>query len=215
MSKRGWKHGTRYAYFKKGCRCDECVEGRRREDRERRQRRVERAAADPTVVPHGSPFASRDWGCHCQLCTSAATAYYRKEGVEPRRVRLASEIAAAVETYQTQGPAAAAEAAEVSVTTIGKWAKAAGATYTPKPAHTAGSAAYREGCRCEDCAADVRRRYEEAKASRHARVKAGSPDVPHGTESGYVNWGCRCDPCKAAGSEHNRNARARRIARTA
>ncbi len=196
-----WKHGTRYGYFKKGCRCDRCVEGRKREDRERRARRRSKAAADPSQVPHGSPFATRDWGCHCEACVLAARTYYRKKGQTPRREFTDAEKAAAVALYRTSGTKAAAESAGVCPETINEWRKAAGATYKRPERHTRGGA-YRRGCRCDDCMASFRADMEKRKGYLAARAAKG--EVPHGTWNGYGNYGCRCDACRAANSEHNR-----------
>lgn len=60
---------------------------------------------------------------------------------------------------------------------------------------------YDLGCRCEECRAAVRLRYEDRKLR--------GPPV-HGTDNAYRNYGCRCDECRAAGSAGNRITRLRR-----
>jgi hypothetical protein len=60
------KHGTPSAY-NKGCHCDEC----RKQHRKRQAVIRARLAARPRdEVPHGM-HGYRNWGCRCEVCTTA------------------------------------------------------------------------------------------------------------------------------------------------
>ena len=67
---------------------------------------------------------------------------------------------------------------------------------------------YTAGCHCEACTGA-----QHAYQSRWAAAAKDSPDLPHGTESGYVNWGCRCLACWTEGWRKNARTRARRKVR--
>lgn len=64
------EHGTRYAYVRHGCRCEECGAANRDYQREHR--------AKPVAIPphvHGRPNTYSRLGCRCRPCQRAATAY--------------------------------------------------------------------------------------------------------------------------------------------
>ncbi len=202
------RHGTRYAYFTGGCRCDDCCEGRLLADRARRQSRKDRAKADPSIIPHGK-WGYADYGCRCEVCVGFRTAERRERlGSQPRKVWTEEEISQALHVYATEGSSAAAASAGVNPGTIRRWALARGVEcYQPPAVHGRGRY-QRYGCRCEVCVSAYRSDIRRSKADRRSRLD----EAPHGTETGYLNWGCRCDPCKDAGSLHNQRVRIRRKA---
>ena len=85
-------HG-RHGYVNYGCRCEVCTAanteqsnaGRLRRGPEyahaagakARKRAKERAAADPSLVPHGTYRGYTYWGCRCVECRGASAAYWR------------------------------------------------------------------------------------------------------------------------------------------
>ncbi len=201
------EHGTRYGWIQ-GCRCDECEEGRRVADRLRRQRRIDRAKADPSIIPHGE-LGYADYGCRCEVCTQGKREATRKQrGSEPRREWTEEEIARALHVYATEGYRAASRLGIASGSLIRRWAVARGIECVDPPV-VHGQARYQAyGCRCEVCVTSYRESMLRNKAKRMARMH----EAPHGTETAYLNWGCRCEPCKDAGSLHNRRTRIRRKA---
>lgn len=69
------EHGARR--YNRGCRCDVCKAGHARraaEQREERRRRV----LEPEDPRHGTPNFYSNFGCHCDRCRSAWTAYCRE-----------------------------------------------------------------------------------------------------------------------------------------
>lgn len=203
------RHGTRYAWFKGGCRCDECREGRAADDRDRRQRRFDRAKADPSIIKHGTSLAYTDYGCRCPACTDARTAESRRRtGRSAARKWTDQEITTALDLYRTQGREPAAKMLGVNPGTVTRWAKARGITYEHAYVHGT-RAGYVRGCRCRPCLDAT----AVAQGLAKERMRANQDQAPHGTSSGYTNWSCRCDPCKAAGAVQNAKTRARRIAR--
>lgn len=206
-SKRGWRHGTRNGWVNHGCRCDACRAARLSADYNRRQSRKERAALDPSIVPHGAAHALRDYGCRCESCVEAHRNEVRRmNGSEPRRVFSEEEKAEVLRVYATEGLRPAALSASISQALVGKWAKDAGvACYKPPMKHNA--ATYqRHGCRCELCRAAIR----EKRKQREAR--GPGPNVVHGRPTTYSNYRCRCQPCYDAWSALQREYRARRKA---
>jgi hypothetical protein len=205
------RHGTRYAWFKGGCRCDECAEGRRAADRARRRRRQERAAADPSIIPHGKNGYA-DWGCRCDICAGEHRRQNRERlGFQPAKTWTEEQQELAVHLFATKGLKAAMEAVDASIGPIHRWAAERGVTcYEPPPVH--GRSRYqRSGCRCEVCVAA----YYADTAAQKAKRAANQDRAPHGTASGYTNWRCRCDPCKAAGARQNAETWRRRKEREA
>jgi hypothetical protein len=202
------RHGTRYAYFTYGCRCDDCIEGRRENDRQRRQRRMDRAAANPSIIRHGKNGYA-DYGCRCSICMDTRRNYNRARlGQEPAKTWTEDEIASVLDVYATQGLRSAARLDIASTSTIQKWAKERGVRcFEPPIVH--GRARYqRYGCRCEVCVAAYRSDIARLRADRQTRLD----EAPHGTSTAYVNWGCRCEPCKDAGSLNNQRQAIRRKA---
>lgn len=203
------EHGTVRRY-KTGCRCMECVAANSAYCAQKRALRHERAAADPRCITHGV-WGSRDYGCRCEVCTTASREYWREYyGREPRKTWTEDEILTALYLYATAGPGVARDAVDVSYNTLRKWAAEHGVEpYRPSPVHGSRATYSRHGCRCEVCVAA----YYADVAKRRARRRQNMENAPHGTESGYSNWGCRCEPCKVAGSIQNRRTRERRLAR--
>lgn len=202
------EHGSRYAYVKGGCRCDECTEARLLADRARRQRRKDRAKADPSTIPHGK-WGYADYGCRCEVCVGFHTDQRRALfGSKPRKVWTEEEISQALHVYATEGYRAVAALGMVHPSTVRKWAVARGVEcYEPPVVH--GRARYSHyGCRCEVCVSAYQTDQRSQRASRYARPE----DAPHGTQGGYTNWGCRCDDCKDAGSLGNKRTSIRRKA---
>lgn len=206
------QHGTRYAWFTGGCRCEECAEGRRANDRARRQRRKERAKADPSIIPHGKNGYA-DYGCRCDICHQYhLEANRRRQGNSPAKTWAPEVIDAAMVAYTEKGLKAAAKVADASESLVRKWAKQRGlSVYRPPLVHGTRSAYDRRGCRCEQCKAGVR----TIRKAEAAKLRAKSHLAPHGSPSAYFNWGCRCDLCKKAGSIENARVAARRKRRQA
>lgn len=70
-------HGTIGGY-KAGCKCSPCLAAKKAVSIADKASRLARAAADPSVIPHGTVSGYRNWGCRCAECRaagSAATAY--------------------------------------------------------------------------------------------------------------------------------------------
>lgn len=67
------KHGTRHAYSRRGCRCDECTRANTEHSNIVNAKRRALAKTDPLLVPHGTTSGYRRWGCRCELCTKANT----------------------------------------------------------------------------------------------------------------------------------------------
>lgn len=202
------RHGTRYGWVQ-GCRCDECEEGRRVADRLRRQRRHERAKADPSIIPAHGELGYADYGCRCAVCTHGKTeARRRQTSTQPAKRWTEEDIARALHVYATEGYRAAAKHGIANGSTIRRWAIARGVEcFDPPVVH--GQSRYQQyGCRCEVCVTAYRETMKRAKADRMARLD----EAPHGTETAYLNWGCRCEPCKDAGSLRNQRGRIRRKA---
>jgi hypothetical protein len=128
------RHGTRYAWFEKGCRCDECREGRLADDRARRRRRFERAKADPSIIKHGTAGGYTDYGCRCDQCREANKIENRRQrGNAPARTWTDEQVTAALALYIESGPRPAAELVGVVPSTITKWATARGLRYGGPP----------------------------------------------------------------------------------
>lgn len=71
------KHGTVYAYDKKGCRCEDCRSKGKEWKRAlpSRQRRYKRDFIEGRVVPdsvHGTPSGWSYWRCGCEACRENA-----------------------------------------------------------------------------------------------------------------------------------------------
>ncbi len=84
-------HGqTGYTYH--GCRCDVCQAANTTRFRRQRDKRLARAAQDPSLIPHGRGGYT-NWGCRCEVCTKANTdacCAYRRARRERRK---ADEVA--------------------------------------------------------------------------------------------------------------------------
>ena len=113
--KRAWKqraaqkppeeipHG-RYGYVNYDCRCEVCTAantaesniGRKRRgtaysraaSNRSRERARARAAADPSLIPHGEYGGYTYWACRCPKCKEACAAYWR--GYRARKAAAAS-----------------------------------------------------------------------------------------------------------------------------
>lgn len=80
------KHGTRYAYAKLKCRCDECAELMRTYQREYAQRRRAQGLS-PDDHRHGTTAGYDQFNCRCDPCR-AADRSKRGKGGPPRGTRL-------------------------------------------------------------------------------------------------------------------------------
>jgi hypothetical protein len=66
-------HGSASTYRNWHCRCEPCTTAHRLACAEKREVRVARLAADPTLAPHGRSTTYTNWGCRCVPCKDAAT----------------------------------------------------------------------------------------------------------------------------------------------
>lgn len=74
------KHGTRYGYFNKGCRCMDCT----KKFMQIRRRGLP-AADDPR---HGTANGYGNYGCRCQPCRDANTREVARQRAERRHLGL-------------------------------------------------------------------------------------------------------------------------------
>ncbi|KAB2344828.1 hypothetical protein [Actinomadura rudentiformis] len=75
----GTERGYRY-----GCRCRPCTDAHRQLIAEQKADRLARAAADPSIVPHGTTSGYINWDCRCDPCTDA---YSQSRGKRPTKVK--------------------------------------------------------------------------------------------------------------------------------
>lgn len=73
-------HGTMGGYLA-GCKCSPCLAAKKAKSQAEGARRKARAAADPSVVPHGTVSGYRNWGCRCDPCCLAGRAASAKSRV--------------------------------------------------------------------------------------------------------------------------------------
>ncbi|MBO2464468.1 hypothetical protein [Actinomadura violacea] len=57
--------------YKRGCRCTPCREAHAEHTAAQKRDRVIRAAADPSLVPHGTQSGYVNWSCRCTPCCEA------------------------------------------------------------------------------------------------------------------------------------------------
>ena len=68
------RHGTVNGYSNLDCRCQRCRDAWAADSKQKRSKRAERIALDPSVAVHGKPDTYLNWGCRCRPCTDAHSA---------------------------------------------------------------------------------------------------------------------------------------------
>lgn len=73
----GATHGnvSTYRNPRYACRCGECRDASTRRRRQEMASRRARLAADPSVVQHGRASTYTNWGCRCDDCKAANSAW--------------------------------------------------------------------------------------------------------------------------------------------
>lgn len=175
-----------------------------------RRIRTERARAGEIVAPHGTTTGYHEYGCRCESCREANSAYEtarrRAKGVQPLKKFPEVERREAIAVALSEGVHAASLRTGVKPGTVATWCYRAGVTPYKTPLKGHGTvASYGRGCRCVDCRQANRERVYANKRRRLERVAAGLMAVPHG-RYGYSNYDCRCEVCTKAASNGNREA---------
>ncbi|WP_242882651.1 hypothetical protein [Actinomadura litoris] len=57
--------------YKRGCRCDDCRRAHADVTAAQTRNRLIRAAADPSLIPHGTQTGYINWRCRCEECAAA------------------------------------------------------------------------------------------------------------------------------------------------
>jgi hypothetical protein len=57
--------------YKRGCRCGACRKAHAEATAAQKRERVTRAAADPSLIPHGTQSGYINWLCRCPACKDA------------------------------------------------------------------------------------------------------------------------------------------------
>lgn len=95
-----FRHGTKYAYFSRGCRCGQCATGMREWSRKqvRRDRRKAKQNHNYVATAHHGTGTTYNRGCRCRPCTEAVNAEKKKHAKrDDGRARLAALMAKAEE----------------------------------------------------------------------------------------------------------------------
>lgn len=83
-----WSHGTKYAYKRKDCRCEVCVEAQRERWLTEYHRNKKLKGKPVKTLVHGTT-TGYNYGCRCVDCTEAVNAYQRaaKGGTAPKNAK--------------------------------------------------------------------------------------------------------------------------------
>ena len=78
QERKPWRHGTPYGYFRKECRCTQCIEAKDGFNRHRVSRAVSPEKRRRRLVPeHGTMHMYYGRGCRCEPCRQAGMDYRR------------------------------------------------------------------------------------------------------------------------------------------
>lgn len=68
---------------------------------------------------------------------------------------------------------------------------------------------YNQGCRCQECKAEVARYHRERRAKVKEKVPEKDESLEHGTYSTYTNYRCRCEKCCQANHDYHQGRKAK------